>query len=61
MPREIIEDRKDDEGRILLVRDPHDGSNKDRWFVEMQLRFDDEASARAFFDTLLARSGLPAT
>ena len=52
MPRQIIEDSRRDNGRILLVSDPHDVSNKDRWFVEAQLRFDDEASARTFFELM---------
>lgn len=52
MPRRIVEDRKSDWGRTLLVNDPHDFSNEDRWFVEAQLRFNFEDAARALFDLL---------
>ena len=52
MPRKIVEDHKNDWGRLLLVNDPHDFSDKDRWFIETQLRFNDEAAARVVFDLL---------
>jgi hypothetical protein len=52
MPREIVEDHKSDWGRVVLVHDPHDFSDKDRWFVETQLRFDTEVDARALLDLL---------
>jgi hypothetical protein len=63
MGRNIIEERKSDHGIIRLVSDPaapsratacrtHDFSFKERWFVEAQLRFKDEATARVFFTLL---------
>jgi hypothetical protein len=55
--RNIIEERKSDHGIIRLVSDPHDFSLKERWFVEAQLRFKDEATARAFFALLDERLG----
>lgn len=60
--REIVENRDHPRnGRVVLVRDPHDGSGKDRWFVETQVRFEDEASARAFLElvTQHMRHGAP--
>ena len=52
MPRQIIEEREPQNGLVRLVSDPHDFSNKPRWFVECQIRFPDEATARAFYDRL---------
>jgi hypothetical protein len=53
MGRNIIEARQsDNNGIIRLVSDPHDFSFKERWFVEAQLRFKDEATARVFFTLL---------
>lgn len=54
MPRDVIERVETPNGAIGLVRDPHDGSGKDRWFVEAwtQLKFDRELEARLRFESL---------
>ena len=40
-------------GAIGIVQDRRDdAAQTDRWFVEMQLRFDNEKSAREFFSQL---------
>lgn len=59
MPRDVKETIKHETGTIRLVQDRHDNPERtDRWFVEceMQFRFrQDEAGARAFFETLNAQ------
>lgn len=58
--RQIIENYNVRGSSIRLVQDPHDGSGKDRWFVESQLRFDDEQSARAALQNVFATLSAPA-
>lgn len=53
MPRKIVIRQQEENGVVQLVSDPHDESNKERWYVETQIRFSTEADAREFFTALL--------
>lgn len=58
MAREIFESHLREEGTLRLVQDRRDDPERtDRWFVELnlQVRFKDEASARAFLALIDAR------
>lgn len=54
--RETIDRQDESNGATLLVSDPHDGSRRERWFVEAQIRFNTEGGARAFWYVLRAMS-----